>query len=100
MKKKFMISLLSLSLLWAAGCSNQSATNEKDTEAAAKKKEVELLNVSYDPTREFYEEFNKSFAAYWEKEKSFEPYMKDEVRSGLQKQWKRAVKAAQAWAEE
>ena len=26
---------------------------------------VTLLNVSYDPTREFYEEFNQSFAAHW-----------------------------------
>ena len=25
----------------------------------------ELLNVSYDPTREFYEEFNTAFAAHW-----------------------------------
>jgi sulfate/thiosulfate-binding protein len=24
-----------------------------------------LLNVSYDPTREFYEEYNKAFATYW-----------------------------------
>ena len=29
--------------------------------------EVTLLNVSYDPTRELYEEYNKAFAAYWEK---------------------------------
>ena len=36
--------------------------------------------------------------AYWAKEKSFEPYMKDDVRSRLQKEWKRAIKAAQAWA--
>jgi sulfate/thiosulfate-binding protein len=26
---------------------------------------VNLLNVSYDPTRELYDDFNKSFAAYW-----------------------------------
>ncbi|HYP71555.1 MAG TPA: sulfate ABC transporter substrate-binding protein [Variovorax sp.] len=26
---------------------------------------VELLNVSYDPTRELYVDFNKAFAAYW-----------------------------------
>lgn len=26
---------------------------------------VELLNVSYDPTREFYVEFNEAFAKYW-----------------------------------
>lgn len=28
-------------------------------------KEVELLNVSYDPTREFYEEYNAQFAKFW-----------------------------------
>jgi sulfate transport system substrate-binding protein len=28
-------------------------------------KAVTLLNVSYDPTREFYEEFNQQFRAYW-----------------------------------
>ncbi len=28
-------------------------------------KSVELLNVSYDPTRELYAEFNPAFAAYW-----------------------------------
>ena len=26
-----------------------------------------LLNVSYDPTREFYQEFNKAFAEHWKK---------------------------------
>jgi len=26
---------------------------------------VNLLNVSYDPTRELYEDYNKAFAAYW-----------------------------------
>jgi len=33
--------------------------------AAASAKTIELLNVSYDPTREFYAEFNKAFAAHW-----------------------------------
>ena len=28
-------------------------------------KEIKLLNVSYDPTRELYQEYNKAFAAYW-----------------------------------
>jgi sulfate transport system substrate-binding protein len=28
-------------------------------------KDLALLNVSYDPTREFYVEFNKAFAAHW-----------------------------------
>ena len=29
---------------------------------------LELLNVSYDPTRELYADFNRAFAAYWQKE--------------------------------
>ncbi len=28
---------------------------------------VTLLNVSYDPTRELYDDYNKAFAAYWKK---------------------------------
>jgi sulfate/thiosulfate-binding protein len=31
----------------------------------APKPPVTLLNVSYDPTRELYEEFNQQFASYW-----------------------------------
>ena len=28
-------------------------------------KEITLLNVSYDPTRELYQEFNAAFARHW-----------------------------------
>jgi sulfate transport system substrate-binding protein len=28
-------------------------------------KEIEILNVSYDPTREMYQEFNEAFKKYW-----------------------------------
>lgn len=31
----------------------------------ASAEQIELLNVSYDPTREFYQDFNQSFAKYW-----------------------------------
>jgi sulfate/thiosulfate-binding protein len=34
--------------------------------AGAFGKEIALLNVSYDPTRELYEDYNKAFAKYWE----------------------------------
>jgi len=33
---------------------------------SAQAKEIKLLNVSYDPTREFYQDFNASFSKYWE----------------------------------
>lgn len=32
---------------------------------AAQAKDITLLNVSYDPTRELYQDFNKAFAAHW-----------------------------------
>lgn len=33
--------------------------------AAAFAKDINLLNVSYDPTREFYQDYNKAFNAHW-----------------------------------
>ena len=32
---------------------------------AAIAKDVTILNVSYDPTRELYQEFNAAFAKHW-----------------------------------
>ncbi|HSW34815.1 MAG TPA: sulfate ABC transporter substrate-binding protein [Steroidobacteraceae bacterium] len=34
--------------------------------APAARADVTLLNVSYDPTRELYDDYNKAFAKYWE----------------------------------
>lgn len=34
--------------------------------ASAGAKEIKLLNVSYDPTRELYTEYNAAFAKYWQ----------------------------------
>ncbi|MFN7665499.1 MAG: sulfate ABC transporter substrate-binding protein [Inhella sp.] len=39
-------------------------------------KDVTLLNVSYDPTREFYVDFNKAFAAHWKKKTGAEVSVK------------------------
>lgn len=58
-------------LFVASGCGNQESSGtakEEDKENTASKEPVELLNVSYDPTRELYQEFNKEFAAYWKEE--------------------------------
>ncbi|MFZ4834711.1 sulfate ABC transporter substrate-binding protein [Rouxiella sp. Mn2063] len=33
--------------------------------AGALAKDIQLLNVSYDPTRELYENYNKAFSKYW-----------------------------------
>ena len=36
---------------------------------------------------------------YWQKDRDFEPSLPNEKREELQKNWKKAVKAAQAWSE-
>ena len=36
--------------------------------ASAARAETTLLNVSYDPTRELYQQYNAAFAAHWKKE--------------------------------
>ena len=34
--------------------------------AGVSAKDITLLNVSYDPTRELFEDFNQAFAKHWE----------------------------------
>ena len=48
MTKIFIQALLAFALVVSAGA-----------------KEIKLLNVSYDPTREFYQAYNAAFAKYW-----------------------------------
>ncbi len=38
--------------------------------------ELSLLNVSYDPTRELYQDFNKAFAAHWKTQSGEAPKIK------------------------
>jgi sulfate/thiosulfate-binding protein len=52
------------------GCSKSNASSApagSGSSAADAPAEVSLLNVSYDPTREFYSEYNKLFAEHWKK---------------------------------
>jgi len=65
---------LSLALLVGAvsGCSNSAATPSEGADKGAKPQAaaaVQIINVSYDPTRELYDEYNKAFAKHWKKEK-------------------------------
>ncbi|WP_036604849.1 sulfate ABC transporter substrate-binding protein [Paenibacillus assamensis] len=60
--------LISLTATLLAGCGSKSASNQAGNSSEQTKTEIEIQNVSYDPTREFYEEYNKAFAAHWQKE--------------------------------
>ena len=52
---------------------------------AAQAKEIKLLNVSYDPTRELYQEYNAAFAKYW-KAKTGDDVVVDQSHGGSGKQ--------------
>ena len=54
--KKLAIAFGMLAFLGLTGCGAQTASSD-----------ATLLNVSYDPTRELYADYNKAFAQYWQK---------------------------------
>jgi sulfate/thiosulfate-binding protein len=60
-----LITALIISMLSACGSNNNEAQGSSSSDPAKVPDPIELLNVSYDPTRELYEEFNASFAEYW-----------------------------------
>jgi len=57
--------------------------------------EFSLLNVSYDPTRELYQDFNKAFAAHW-KSKSGEDLKIKQSHGGSGKQARAVIDGLQA----
>ncbi|NYT57719.1 sulfate ABC transporter substrate-binding protein [Alcaligenaceae bacterium] len=57
--------------------------------------DVSLLNVSYDPTRELYQEFNKAFTEYW-KEKTGDTVTIRQSHGGSGKQARSVIDGLQA----
>ncbi|MGH9425081.1 MAG: sulfate ABC transporter substrate-binding protein, partial [Terriglobia bacterium] len=57
--------------------------------------EVTLLNVSYDPTRELYNEFNAAFARHW-KEKTGEDVVIQQSHGGSGKQARAVIDGLEA----
>jgi len=58
-------------------------------------KDVEILNVSYDPTRELYVDFNKAFAAHW-KAKTGDNVSVKQSHGGAGKQARAVIDGLQA----
>lgn len=72
--------------IFLVGCSG-NANKTSDTSSADKSdlKPVTLLNVSYDPTRELYQEYNTAFEKYW-KEKTGQVVTIEQSHGGSGKQ--------------
>lgn len=70
-----------------------AATGAVTLSAAAK--DIKLLNVSYDPTRELYVEYNTAFAKYW-KEKTGDTVVVQQSHGGSSKQARAVIDGLQA----
>lgn len=71
MSKKWKLLMITMVMMVVLAACGSNTTETKSSEAAgsdtkqASPKSVELLNVSYDPTRELYDAYNKAFSKYW-----------------------------------
>jgi sulfate transport system substrate-binding protein len=78
---KLVCALLAANLPWSA--------------SPASAAEVKLLNVSYDVTREFYQDYNVAFAAYW-KEKTGDVVTVNQSHGGSTRQAQSVVNGLEA----
>lgn len=81
MYRSLLVLALGGLLFGASGCEGKKSQSELPKDGAKEPsasvpaeplKPVSLMNVSYDPTRELYVEFNQSFASYWKQKKNQE----------------------------
>jgi sulfate/thiosulfate transport system substrate-binding protein len=94
--------LLSAVVPFLAGCGSSTAASKSGSEPAgaaassgAAKTPVTLLNVSYDPTRELYEEFNADFAKHYEEETGI-PVTIEQSHGGAGKQARAVIDGLKA----
>lgn len=92
MNKRKLISLilsltLTVGILYGCGSETNSGTSKSDS--------VEITNVSYDPTRELYEEYNDVFADYW-KEKTGQDVVVTQSHGGSGKQARSVIEGNEA----
>jgi len=77
--------LTALSAVAAIAQTMQGGRSSLGARAAAHPRNIRLLNVSYDPTREFYKELNQEFSRYWE-EKTGDTLAVEQSHGGSGKQ--------------
>ena len=92
MKKSILRTALAGAILISAlagfsGCSSQGASSTDAQQSGTQNtaQEITLTNVSYDPTRELYEAYNKVFASYW-KDKTGQDVVVTQSHGGSGKQ--------------
>jgi len=89
MKKLIILSTALVSILALTSCKKRETTSKADSAP------IKLLNVSYDPTREFYVDVNKAFAEHW-KTKTGATVEIDQSHGGSGKQARSVIDGLQA----
>ena len=82
--KKILLILCAILLI--SGCSNEKINSEPQ----------ELLNVSYDPTRELYAEYNERFKIHWENELHKGKVILNHTHAGSGKQARSVIDGVEA----
>jgi sulfate/thiosulfate-binding protein len=77
------------------GCNSHSTSSGDSNQPGGKTAKVTLLNVSYDPTRELYAEFNKAFVEHWKSETGQEVVI-EQSHGGSGKQARAVIDGLQA----
>ena len=102
MKRHPLLLFALIAIIWiSAACGGSGPASSASDQLArggsspTGKPPVELLNVSYDPTRELYEAYNKAFAAYW-KQKTGQDVTVKQSHGGSGKQGRSVIDGLQA----
>lgn len=82
-------------LLFALLCIPFAGCGQSPSGSSSGLKSVTLMNVSYDPTREFYQEFNESFAEHW-RDKAGQEVVIDQSHGGSGKQARAVIDGLEA----
>jgi sulfate transport system substrate-binding protein len=91
-----LVTLLLASPFVTAGCgSNGAASSASGSASSGKPAKVTLLNVSYDPTREFYKDFNAAFTEHW-KQTTGQEVTIDQAHGGSGKQARAVIDGLEA----
>lgn len=99
-RRIFPVVLVSLGLGAWLGCkqaaSGEASATGSASQARAASAPLSLLNVSYDPTREFYAEINPLFVAEWAKKQPNQPLSIKQSHGGSGKQARSVIDGLEA----
>lgn len=87
--------LIIANLVLFTGCQKTASTDRENSDQGSESKPITILNVSYDPTRELYQEYNEAFVKYW-KEKTGQDVIVQQSHGGSGSQARAVIDGLEA----